>query len=226
MICCKIALLCLDNFSTLSLQNYIYFLAESKRSSLWRFCWRWWHRELSVRQITVLPVTGGIYPLADLCFQCSFNIFTLHFTVMSVSLKCIRYFSFVHLFCHAWISSLPYYRSIFLFLTEGRGSSTWRLCRRRWHRELSWRQVAIPLVMAGLALFCSRCTKYTFNCFIYVFNPNNLHIYFKSLHVIDISIQVFMLYLCIHCRMLLILYKWFTTFILPYHDNMHALVGD
>ena len=46
--------------------------------------------------------------------------------------------------------------------------------------------------MAGLALFCSRCSKTALSAlFIYVLNPNNLYIYFKLLHVIHLSIFLF-----------------------------------
>ena len=39
-------------------------------------------------------VKGGVYRLDDTCFQCLFNmIFTLDFTVICASLKCIWYFS-------------------------------------------------------------------------------------------------------------------------------------
>ena len=103
---------------------------------------------------------GVVYRLDDPWFQCSFNmIFTLDFTVIWTSLKCIWYFSLNTCFTMlGWVI----YRIIivsFFFLTEDRGSSTWRLCRRRWHRGLSQRLLAMPLVMAGLALFSSRCSK-------------------------------------------------------------------
>ena len=122
--------------------------------------WKQWVVALTALSALVAPLVvnmanygaadnGGVYRLNDPCFQCSFNmIFTLDFTVICTSMKCICYFSFVHLFYYAWLSSLPYYHRT-IFLTEGRRSSIWRLCRRLWHREL----------MAGLALFCSRCSK-------------------------------------------------------------------
>ena len=46
--------------------NRIIFSHWKQWSSLWRLCRRWWHRELSVRQIEVLPVTVGFVGLVTL----------------------------------------------------------------------------------------------------------------------------------------------------------------
>ena len=97
---------------------------------------------------------GVVYRLDDPWFQCSFNmIFTLDFTVICTSLKCIWYFSLNTCFTMlGWVI----YRIIivsFFFLTEDRGSLTWRLCRRRWHRGLSQRLLAMPLDGRPRALF-------------------------------------------------------------------------
>ena len=49
--------------------------------------------------------------------------------------------------------SLPYYYCISYFQTENRGSSVGRLCRRRRHLWLSWRQRAMPPVALGVVDF-------------------------------------------------------------------------
>ena len=48
---------------------------------------------------------GEIYRLDYLCFQCSLNMtFTLDFTVICASQKCLWFIHFVHLIYFAWIS--------------------------------------------------------------------------------------------------------------------------
>ena len=69
MLCFETALLGSDKFSTESLKNYFSFLTESRGSSLWRLCQRWWHRELSVRQIAVSPLTAWYIGLMTLGFS-------------------------------------------------------------------------------------------------------------------------------------------------------------
>ena len=68
------------------------------------------------------------------------NIHT-RFTVISALMKCIRE------------PFLQFYYPISPFQTENKGSPVGRLCRRRGHRWLSWRQLAVPPVASGVVDF-------------------------------------------------------------------------
>ena len=110
--------LCSDNFSTVFYR--IIFFSHWKQggvalTALSALVAPW------VVSATISGATGdgGVYRLDDPCFQCWFDmIFTQYLTVICASLKCIWYFSFVHLFYYAWTISLPYYHSIIFFLLK------------------------------------------------------------------------------------------------------------
>ena len=93
---CKIALLCMDKCLTISLEYSFSFLTESRGSALWRLCRHGWHRELSLRQITVPPVRAGFIGLLNFCFLCSFNMtFTLDFILISALLTVYDNFLYI-----------------------------------------------------------------------------------------------------------------------------------
>ena len=68
MMCCKIVLLCSDNFSTI-FYRIIFFSHWKQGVVVLTALRRWWHRELSVRQFKVLPVTVGFISLMTLVFS-------------------------------------------------------------------------------------------------------------------------------------------------------------
>ena len=49
-----------------------YFLIENKRSSIWQLCCHWWHRELSLWQFTVPPVTTKLWNWRPFVFSAPF----------------------------------------------------------------------------------------------------------------------------------------------------------
>ena len=107
-------------------------------------------------------------------------------------------------------SYLPYHHSIILFLTEDRGSLTWRLCRRRWHND----NLRCHWWWQASRSFLRVAQNKVFKCFIYVLNPNNLYNYFKLLHVTYLFIIYYpftYLFFCIFTAVCLILYNWIIT---------------
>ena len=141
-------------------------------------CRRWWHRELSIREFCGATADGVVYRLDDPCFQCSFNmIFTRDFTVICASLKCIWYFSLNT--CFTMLGLVLYRIAIvsfsFLLKVADRRLDGFAVAHNDNLRCHWWWQASRS--------FLHGAQNRVFKCFIYVLNPNNLHIYFKLLQV-------------------------------------------
>ena len=151
-----------------SLKYSFSFLINSRESSSWWLYRIWWHRDLSLRQIASRGhrLRRGCW-LEDLL---SFSAWLSSF-LHPILLWYLHHWNVHDIFTFCFI--MPrwiHYRiaAVFSFLADSRGSSSWRLFRLWWYRELSLRQFAVSPLMAGL----SASRSYIFSARLNVMSPH------------------------------------------------------